>query len=170
MTILAASEGVAVPIFRIAIITVLLFGANATADVWSWEDAKGVKHYVDTTTPIFTWVDESGRVFYSDTPGHVGAVAVQLVWHSSGTLGELSEAANEDPEGLAFPAETPEQREEREAAEEHLCEHARDAFDAYKTAERLYRTNDAGEKEYLSKRQIRATMKDAESSVKKFCN
>lgn len=154
---------------RIVFAAILLVGGNANADVWSWTDANGDTHYVDTTTPIFTWVDESGRVFYSDTPEHVGAVAVQLAWHSSGTLGEPSEATNEDPDGVAFPAETPQQREDRETAERHLCEHAKEALESYKTAERLYQTNEKGEKEYLSKRQIKATMKDAQASVKKFC-
>lgn len=151
-------------------IILLLTAADASADVWRWIDAKGNTHYVDTQTSIFTWVDENGRVFYSDTPDHVGAVAVELVWHSSGALGELSEAANDDPDGLAFESETPEQRAERELAEEHLCEHATDAYESYKTAERLYITNERGEKEYLSKRDVKATMKEAQASMKKFCD
>lgn len=154
---------------KLFLLSLLLFAASANADVWRWVDAKGDTHYVDTLTSIFTWVDESGRIFYSDTPDHVGAVAVELVWHSSGKLGELSEAANKDPEGMAFATETPEQRAQREEAEEHLCEHARDAYDSYKTAERLYVTNEDGEKEYLSQRDIKSTMKEARASVKKFC-
>jgi len=155
---------------RVLLIACLLFVSAARADVWRWVDAQGNTHYVDTQTSIFTWVDESGRVFYSDKPDHVGAVAVELVWHSSGTLGELSEAANASPEGIAFPTESPEERRERELAEEHLCEHAQNAYESYKTAERLYVTNEACEKEYLSKRDIKATMKEAQASVKKFCN
>ena len=47
-------------------------------------------HFVDTNKAIFTWVGDDDKLYYSDTPDHKDAVAVQLVWHSAGSLQELN--------------------------------------------------------------------------------
>ena len=72
---------------------ILAFGicGSANADVWSWIDAKGDMHFVDTIRPIYTWQDDYGKVFFSDKPDHVNAVSVELVWHSTGSLDDIEE-------------------------------------------------------------------------------
>ena len=87
---------------RIILLFSVLCCGSASADIWKWLDADGETHFVDTKTSIFTWVDESGRAFYSDTPDHEDAIAVQLVWHSEGSLDEMESAANSS-DGYAFP-------------------------------------------------------------------
>ena len=63
---------------------VFMFGicATASADVWTWTDADGDVHYVDSMRPIYTWLDDDGNVHYADKPGYEGAVRVRLAWQT----------------------------------------------------------------------------------------
>ena len=114
--------------FRILLLLSVFCCGSAAADVWKWLDADGETHFVDTSTSIFTWV-EDGKVFYSDTPDHEDAVAVQLVWISKGTLDDKESAAGSS-DGYAFPGETPEERAEREDAEAYYCKRAIEIYDS----------------------------------------
>ena len=46
--------------FFAILVFVFGFAAVAQADVWSWVDAGGKTHFVDTMKSIYTFVDESG--------------------------------------------------------------------------------------------------------------
>jgi hypothetical protein len=162
---------------RLHTLLVLLLGLSspALADIWKWVDADGNTHFVDSETPIFTWVDDYGKRHYSDTPDHEDAVSVELVWHSEGTLEDLAnegggkesaaEESGDESGGYAYPGETAEQRAEREAAEAYYCKRATEVYDSYVNAPRLYRNDDAGEREYLSEEETEATI--AEMKLKK---
>ena len=128
--------------FRIFLLLSVFCCGSAAADIWKWVDADGETHFVDTSTSIFTW-EVDGRVFYSDTPDHEDAIAVQLVWVSKGGLEDKESAANSS-DGYAFPGETPDERAEREDAEAYYCKKATEIYSSYQNAPRLYRTNDAG--------------------------
>jgi hypothetical protein len=152
LTILALTMGLSLP---------------AAADVWKWVDAEGKTHFVDTMKPIYTWTDEFGKRHYSDTPGHEDAVSVQLVWHSSGTLDDIEQPESDD--GYAYPGETAEERAEREAADAYYCKRAKEIFESYLNAPRLYRTNDAGEREYLSEKEAAATIAETKARMNELC-
>lgn len=153
---------------RILLLLSIFLCGSASADIWKWTDAAGKTHYVATSTSIFTWV-ENGRVFYSDTPDHEDAIAVQLVWVSKGTLDDVESAANSS-DGYAFPGETPDERAAREESEAHYCDRAKEIYASYKNAPRLYRTDENGEREYLSKRAERAELADTKSKMDELCN
>ena len=152
LTILALTIGLSLP---------------AAADVWKWVDSSGKTHFVDTMKAIYTWIDENGKRHYADTPGHEDAVSVQLVWHSSGTLDDLEETKTDD--GYAYPGETAEERAEREAADAYYCKRATEIFESYVNAPRLYRTNDAGEREYLSEKDAAATIAETKARKDELC-
>ena len=156
---------------RLLTILVLTAGlsAPAMADVWKWVDAEGKTHFVDTMKPIYTWTDEFGKRHYSDTPGHEDAVSVELVWHSSGTLDDLEGAGGDADDGYAYPGETAEERAEREAADAYYCKRATEIFESYLNAPRLYRTNDAGEREYLSEEEAAATIAETKARMNELC-
>jgi len=154
--------------FRILLLLSVFCCGSAAADVWKWVDAEGKTHFVDTSTSIFTW-EVDGKVFYSDTPDHEDAIAVQLVWVSKGALDDKESAASSS-DGYAFPGETPDERAEREDAEAYYCKRATEIYDSYKNAPRLYRTNDAGEREYLSEESAQATLTETKSKMDDLCS
>lgn len=152
---------------------VLIFGiaASADADVWKWVDARGNTHFVDTMKPIYTWADEFGKIHYSDTPEHEDAVSVELVWHSAGTLDDLKKPAASDASasGSADPDETEAERIEREQAEAYYCKRATEIYESYVNAPQLYRTNDGGEREYLSKKEAEQTIAETRQRMDELC-
>ena len=155
LTLLALTAGLSVPAF---------------ADVWKWVDATGKTHFVDTMKPIYTWVDEFGKRHYSDTPGHEDAVSVELVWHSPGTLDDIEGASDEeDSGGYAYPGETAEERAEREAADAYYCKRATEIFESYVNAPRLYRTDEAGERQYLSEKEAAETIAETKAKMNELC-
>lgn len=156
---------------RFLVIVVLLagFSAAAQADVWKWVDAEGKTHFVDTNTPIYTWVDESGDVHYSDKPDHEDAVSVELVWVSSGSLANAADETDKSGSGYAYPGETPEERAEREKAEAYYCQRATEIYESYVNAPRLYKTNDSGEREYLSKEEAAKTIAETRAQKDELC-
>ena len=155
--------------FLAVLVLILGFAAAAQADVWKWVDATGKTHFVDTNKPIFTWVDERGDVHFSDTPDHEDAVSVELVWVSSGSLAELQDGQDESGSGYAYPGETPEERAEREKAEAYYCKRATEIYESYVNAPRLYKTNDAGEREYLSKEEAARTIAETRAQKDEMC-
>jgi len=160
---------------RMLFVVALLFGFSlpANADIWKWTDAFGKVHFVDTLKPIYTWVEE-GRVFFSDTPDHEDAVSVELVWVSTGNDIEQAEAETKKQaaphEKWAYVGETPEERLQRENAEKYYCKRAQDIYDSYQKAPRLYRTNEAGVREYLSDEQAAQTLAETKARVEELCN
>ena len=157
---------------RILTTLLLLTGLclSAHADVWKWVDADGKTHFVDTIKPIYTWVDEFGKAYYSDTPDHEDAVSVELVWHSPGTLADVGDSADEsEAGGSAYPGETAEERAEREKAEAYYCKRATEIYDSYVNAPQLYRTDESGEREYLSKQEAAATIAETKAKRDELC-
>ena len=156
----------------LAVLLLALSGA-AQADIWRWTDAHGKIHFVDTLKAIYTWV-EDGKVFFSDTPDHEDAVSVELVWHSAGN--DVEAAAKEEDKKLkahdkwAHVGETPEERLQRENAEKYYCQRARDIYDSYVKAPRLYKTNDAGAREYLSEEEAARTLAETKARVDELCD
>ena len=155
--------------FLIAALLLSFACAAAQADVWMWVDASGKTHFVDTKKSIYTWVDESGDIHYSDTPDHEDAVSVQLVWVSGGTLEDVKNASDESGSGYAYPGETPEERAAREEAEAYYCKRATEIYESYVNAPRLYKTNNAGEREDLDKEEAAQTLAETRARKDELC-
>ena len=148
----------------------LFFVAAANADVWRWTDQHGIAHFVDSIRPIYTWVDDYGKVHFADKPGHEDAVSVELIWHSTGTLDEAEqEETGKGGEGFAFPGESEAERNERMQAEAYYCKRATEIYESYVNAPRLYKTNSAGEREYLSDEEAANTLAETKDRVDDLC-
>lgn len=151
-----------------------LASTAANADIWRWEDGEGKTHFVDTLTPIYTWIDETGKIWYSDTPDHVDAVSVELVWHSTDDSVDevvaMAEQEKKPGDTWAYEGETPDERFEREKAEAYYCKRAKEVYDTYLKAPRLYRTSDAGDREYLSDEDSARTLAETQARVDELCN
>ena len=156
---------------KLLTICVLVFGVwqTASADVWKWVDAFGNTHYVSTMQTIYTWVDEFGKVNYSDKPEHADAISVQLMWHSKGSVDEIDEEEEDDSGGYAYPGETAEQRAAREQAQAYYCQRATEIYESYMNAPQMYRTDDSGERQYLSKVDKAQTIADTLKKKNELC-
>ena len=158
----------------IAAALLCIYAMPASADIWRWTDALGKVHYVNTLTPIYTWQDESGKTWYSDTPDHVDAVSVELVWHSTGS--DVDEQGSEPkPEAKrgdkwAYEGETPDERYEREKAEAYYCKRAQDVYNSYLKAPRLFKTSESGEREYLSDGDAAQVLTETKARVEELCD
>lgn len=148
----------------------IAFSLTANADVWKWVDIEGKTHFVDTQTPIYTWVDDSGEHHYSDTPGHEDAVSVELVWHATGSLAELEDSADGSDSSEGYPGESLEDRHAREQAEAYYCKRATEIYESYLNAPQLYKTNDDGEREYLSKDDKMKTIAETRARKDELCS
>lgn len=146
---------------------------SANADVWKYVDENGKTHFVDTNSAIFTWLDEFGKRHYADVPGHEDAVSVELVWHSTGNLADLRSGPpvkeQESGSNEAYPDETPEERFEREQAEDYYCKRAQQIYDSYLDAPRLYKTNDDGSRAYLSAEESGKVLLETKQRVDELC-
>lgn len=157
---------------KLLITSAFLLGISpaANADVWKWVDALGNTHFVDTMRPIYTWVDDEGKAHYADQPGHEDAVSVQLVWHSKGKLEDVAnDESKAGSDGYAYPGETAEQRAERERAEAYYCNRATEIYNSYLNAPQLYKTNEKGEREYLSKEDAAKTIAETRAKKDELC-
>jgi hypothetical protein len=151
-----------IPITLATVLVTLGISLPADADVWKWVDANGKTYFVDTSMPIYTWVDEFGKAHYSDTPGHEDAVSVELVWHSSGTLDDLNGSkAGGRPAG---------QLSDDEKAQSEYCQRATEVYESYVNAPQLYRTNENGEREYLSQQEAAATIAETKAKRDQLCS
>ena len=161
---------------RLIVSLLLIFGVccSANADIWMWTDAHGGIHFVNTTRAIFTWVDDSGKVNYSDKPEHESAVRVALIWHSVGDEPpvdeeELARQKNREEKENLYAHESAADRFEREQAESYYCKQAQQIYDSYRNAPTLYKTNENGEKEYLSSAEIEVTLAETKARVEELC-
>ena len=152
-------------------IVILLAGfcATAQADVWMWVDAEGERRFVDTNTPIYTWKDERGEVRYSDTPDHEDAVSVELVPVSSESLADLVKDRDRPEWHYAYSSEAQKERARRKKAQAYRCKRATDIYVSYVNAPRLYKTNDRGEREYLSEEEAARTIAEIRSQKDEYC-
>jgi len=142
----------------------------AHADIWKWVDAQGDTHFVDSNKPIYTWLDETGKVHYSDKPDHEDAVSVQLVWHSKGDLADVGkeQQATAKRRNDVPSNETAADRAEREQAEAYYCKRAKEIYDSYTSAPRLYKTVD-GQRVYLSDEEAAQTLAETKARVDELC-
>ena len=94
---------------------------------------------------------------------------MELVWVSSGTLDNLQARNDESEAEYAYPGESPDERAEREKVESYYCKRATEIYESYVSAPRLYRTNDSGEREYLSKDDAAKTIADMREQRDEQC-
>lgn len=153
--------------FRYLFLVCALLPVTATADVWTWTDANGDVHFVESNRPIFTWT-ESDKVFYSDSPDHEDAVAVVLFWYSKGKIADLEQGGAKIEAKIEDTGETDEERAAREAQEAHYCKRVQEIYDAYVNAPRLYQSND-GEREYLDEKTAKAKIAETKAELDKHC-
>ena len=122
---------------------------------------------VTANADIWKWVDEDGNVHFGDTPAHESAMTAELVTYAHDRRSARTNASrNKDihPEGTAG------EEQAGQDAQAFYCNRAKEIYRSYADAPRLYRTNEDGQREYLSDQETAAALANAEASVTEWCN
>lgn len=133
---------------------------------------------------VFRWVDENGTVHYSDRPMDPRAQSTGITFQPTDQArlrenelrqweqDQKAEADQRDAEQQQ-PAEDA-MEANRKAQEERIrqleCNAARERFETYTTAPRLYESLPGGERRYLTDDELDAARAQAESDVESWCD
>ena len=129
---------------------------------------------------IYKYVDEDGNVHYLDRPSGASGEERMAVTYSGTSSSSLSSQAKQRESYMAereerrgaraeeaeAEAQAAAEREERAAK----CQKNRARLESYLQANRLYRENDAGEREYLDDSQIMEARQKVEELIQENCS
>ena len=127
---------------------------------------------------IYKWTDADGNVHYEDRPGS-GAAVERLAIVSRNTDNSAVQArVSADRKARAAAAQVaseapPEmskadlQAEQQKRQEQ--CQMYRDRLEAFLRSQRLYREDEAGERQYLDEDEIMAARTRVEGQIKEYC-
>ena len=129
---------------------------------------------------IYKWVDENGNVHYEDRPVGQGeiervvdirsrntdnAVVAARVYEQRRARAAAQHIESEAPEGMSK-----EELREEQQARRQKCQSYRDQLQAFLEAPRMYRENEAGERDYLDDAEIMAARSRVEDKVQEYCS
>jgi hypothetical protein len=134
---------------------------SAGAAVWMWTDAEGEVHYSD-----YPEVEDAVLVDIESHPTDRAAIAAQR--QQTVAL----ERERQKGEQLRLDTDREERTEKKEdrALAKANCEQAKQAYETYYNAPRLYKPTADGGREYLSSEETDALRAKAKASVDEWCN
>jgi septal ring factor EnvC (AmiA/AmiB activator) len=129
---------------------------------------------------IYRHVDEQGNVHYLDRPtGESGEQRMDITYSgtSSASVNAQVKRRNDYMAALDEARKETQSRREAEAqaraemeARAAKCEENRSRLESYLQSRRLYRENEAGEREYLDDEQILEARRKAEEAIQETCS
>jgi len=129
---------------------------------------------------IYKYVDEQGSVHYLDRPtGESGEQRMDITYSgtSSASVNAQVKRRNDYMTALDEARKETQSRREAEAqaraemeARAAKCEENRARLESYLQSRRLYRENEAGEREYLDDEQILEARRKAEEAIQETCS
>lgn len=125
--------------------------------------------FVTANADIWKWVDEGGNVHFGDTPEREYAVKAELVTHTHGSRSASTSSSAQTNASRGKDIHSEEERAGQDA-QAYYCNRAKEIYRSYADAPRLYRTNEDGQREYLSDKETAAALATAEASVAEWCN
>jgi hypothetical protein len=158
------------------------FSLGASAQIYKWKDKDGTIRYTDTPPPpgiksmTTLGKKQSGTTTESVPAAATSAPAQGVTDAVASPVTEKAEDVN--PEALAKKRREIEEVEKRNKAEKETqakqkqlnCAAARSNYQSYSQGGRVYRTNENGEREYLSDDQLQASAAKAQQEVQQYCN
>ena len=144
-----------------AIATLTIAGGAMASEIYKWTDEDGNVHYEDRPTGAKT--EERLAMTYRRTNGSAVEQRVQANADARTAQEEARSAAAVAEKEAAEQAAAETQKAER-------CDGARARLESYLQSERLYRTDESGEREYLDESQTQEARKRAEDQVTQFCS
>lgn len=127
---------------------------------------------------IYKWTDEDGNVHYEDRP--VGETDMEhLDIRSRNTDNTVvqarldadskARAASRQVASEAPPEMTREEVRAEQQARQEKCMQYRAQLESFLRSQRLYKEDDAGEREYLSEEEIMAARSRVEDQIQEYC-
>jgi hypothetical protein len=142
-------------LLKIWILWALAFAASA--QVYKWVDEKGTTHYGERPPQSKNAREVEQRLA---NPGPAPGTMVQPSWKDKDLEFRSRRIETEQAE---------DQQTQREAKDRQACNQARDSLAQMKSARRLYRLDDKGERVYQSDEQRQASVAQLEGLVAQRC-
>ena len=145
----------------LALSAAALTTSAVAGEIYKYIDDEGNVHYVDRPT------GESGEERLTNPYSGTSPAAVNAqVKRYQGYMEALEEARSEKESRRKAEAQARVEREARAAK----CQESRARLESYLQARRLYRQDDAGERQYLDDEQILEARRKAEEAVQEHCS
>lgn len=146
-------------IAAISIAALLATGAVAAGEIYRWTDENGNNHYVDRPSGQ---PDEARLDIVSHRTDNAAVSArVQARRESQALADQVAAEA---------PAEMSREEMRAEQAErQQKCQMYRDRLEQFLRSQRLYKEDDAGERQYLSEDEILAARQRVQDQIEKYC-
>jgi hypothetical protein len=127
---------------------------------------------------IYKWTDEDGNVHYEDRP--VGKTSMEHVdvvsRNTDNTVVQArvdadreARAASRKVASEAPPEMTKEDMRAEQQARQEKCMQYRSQLESFLRSQRLYKEDDAGERQYLSDDEIMAARSRVEGQIQEYC-
>lgn len=128
---------------------------------------------------VFTWIDENGETHYSDVPEVEGAVRIDIEskpTNRQAIAAERQQAITSEMDRRQQAQANQElatenqqfNKEDKELAARN-CQTARETYDVYYNAPRLYKPTEDGGREYLSGPEMDAARAKAQADINQWC-
>lgn len=158
--------------FRILIL-LLMLPLSLHAEIYKWKDSNGVIRYSDTPPPINVPYEAMGSKKSTTTPPAKPSENAEQA-KTGDKAGKQKTSTDADAEKRQQSAEDLKKKEQdKEAAlkqKQENCSTSKNNLQTYKLGGRITRTNDKGEREYLSDADIANGIAKAQKDVDQFCN
>jgi hypothetical protein len=127
---------------------------------------------------IYKWTDEDGNVHYEDRPvGKTDMEHVDIVSRNTDNTvvqarldaDRKARAASRQVASEAPPEMTKEEIRAEKQARQEKCQQYRSQLESFLRSQRLYKEDDAGEREYLSEDEIMAARSRVEGQIQEYC-
>lgn len=151
-----------------------LVSASAGAEIYKWKDKAGRVQYSDVPPPgNIPYTTLSGRKSPEPPPAATEAKPAQVPQAApAGADAEAKKKAAE--EQAAKDAEIRRLQEEKQAAEKRVreenCKNARARAAQFQQGGRIYRIDEAGERQYYGDAEIAAELERARADVDTYCS
>ena len=131
-----------------------------------------------TAGEIYKWTDENGNVHYEDRPvGTTGMERVDIVSQNTDNTvvqarldaDRKARAASRQVASEAPAEMTKEEMRAEQLARQEKCQQYRSQLESFLRSQRLYKEDDAGEREYLSEDEIMAARSRVEGQIQEYC-
>ncbi len=154
----------------------ILSGALAQAEIYKWKDSDGRMRYSDVPPPSNVPQETLRGKKIQKTTINPQAPLSQVNGNITDAIERQNKTTNKAGDAAKRAEDAEAQKKEDEAKQaalklkEENCRAAKSNLQTFSDGGRIMRTNELGEREYLSDKDINAGLADARKDYEKYCN